>query len=191
MKTDEECMQDFNFGVKIQEYRNMKGISLRELASRTGVTASMLSQIENNNVNPSINTLRQIAEALDFPLYALFQENTSMEDELIVRKGNYHVIGKEGEEVDYRLLTPNTRGMIEFVLMTIPPQTVSSDKEYSHKGEETAYIIEGCVSVYINGKSYQLHSGDAVRIPPQTRHKWFNQSDKKVEVIFAVSPPSF
>ena len=122
-------MQDFNFGIKIQEYRNMKGISLRELASRTGVTASMLSQIENNNVNPSINTLRQIAEALDFPLYALFQENTSMEDELIVRKGNYHVIGKEGEEVDYRLLTPNTRGLIEFVLMTIRPQTVSSDKE--------------------------------------------------------------
>ena len=96
-------MQDFNFGIKIQEYRNMKGISLRELASRTGVTASMLSQIENNNVNPSINTLRQIAEALDFPLYALFQENTSMEDELIVRKGNYHVIGKKARKsiIDY------------------------------------------------------------------------------------------
>ena len=86
-------MVNLNIGQKIQRYRNQRGLSLRSLAEKTGITASMISQIENNSVNPSINTLKTLAETLDFPLYVLFQEENDPEQELIVRKGEYRSIG--------------------------------------------------------------------------------------------------
>ena len=87
-------MVNLNIGQKIQRYRNQRGLSLRGLAEKTGITASMISQIENNSVNPSINTLKTLAETLDFPLYVLFQEENDPEQELIVRKGEYRSIGR-------------------------------------------------------------------------------------------------
>ena len=48
-------MEEINLGAKVQEFRNMRQYSLRELASRADLTPSMLSQIENNTANPSIN----------------------------------------------------------------------------------------------------------------------------------------
>ena len=47
-------MEDINLGKKVQDFRNKSGMSLRELAKRAGLTASMLSQIERDLVNPSI-----------------------------------------------------------------------------------------------------------------------------------------
>ena len=184
-------MNDFDIGGKIQLYRNRKGLSLREVSTLTGVTASMISQIENNSVNPSINTLKAIAEALDFPLYVLFREEASAEDELIVRQGHYKKLGVEGIDVQYNLLTKDVRGMIEFVLMELPPGTASASQERGHRGEETAYVTEGRVKIWLEGREYELNEGDAVKIPPQASHRWVNESPAPVKVVFAVTPPSF
>ena len=53
-------IEEIDLGKKIQDFRNMRSMSLRELAKRAGTTASMLSQIERNLVNPSISTLKSI-----------------------------------------------------------------------------------------------------------------------------------
>lgn len=65
-------MDDLDIGSVLQARRGEKKISLRQLAERTGLTASMLSQIERNLVNPSINTLKVIAAALEIPMYKFF-----------------------------------------------------------------------------------------------------------------------
>ena len=57
-------IEEIDLGKKIQDFRNMRSMSLRELAKRAGTTASMLSQIERNLVNPSISTLKSISQAL-------------------------------------------------------------------------------------------------------------------------------
>ncbi len=62
-------MEDINLGARVRQFRNMRGLSLRELAARAGTTPSMLSQMENNGVNPSINTLKSLAAALQVQLY--------------------------------------------------------------------------------------------------------------------------
>lgn len=184
-------MTDIDIGSKLQEYRKQRGMSLRELSAESGVTPSMISQIENNGVNPSINTLRSLADALDFPLYMLFQERTSAEDDLIVRKGHYQKLGMEGIDVQYNLLTQDVRGMIEFVMMDIPAGKQSAAREGAHRGEETAYVVCGDVTIWLDGRPYELHEGDAVKIPPQTPHRWVNKSDDPVKVVFAVTPPTF
>ena len=54
-----------------------------------------------------------------------------------------------------------------------------------------AYVVRGSVEINVAGVSYQLEEGDSIRIPPQTAHQWMNQGGTVVQVIFAITPPSF
>lgn len=182
--------EQINIGMKVQEFRKKRGLSLRDLAAEVGLSPSMLSQIESNSVNPSINTLKNIAEALHVPMFQFFKYDVRA-DQLIVRKGENRIIGHAGEEVMYKLLTPDISGAIEFCLMEIPAGTASSDVPREHTGEEVAYIISGEVDLHLNGTVYHLQSGDAVRMPPMSGHRWVNTSDEELKAVFAITPPSF
>ncbi len=183
-------MEEINLGAKVQEFRNMRQYSLRELASRADLTPSMLSQIENNTANPSINTLKAIAAALEVPMFKFFQGNSVSED-LIVRKGNYVKLGSIEDGVIYDLLTPDLSGDIEMCLMEIPAQSVTSTVPKSHVGEEVAYVVSGKATIRLEEKSFDLSDGDSVRIPPGVKHLWENRHDEVATVIFAITPPSF
>ncbi len=183
-------MEDINLGEKVKEFRLAKGISLRDLSEKAGLSPSMLSQIENNSVNPSINALKGIAGALNIPLFKFFQESVAQED-LVVRKGKYRIIGHVGDPVQYKLLTSTTSGQLECCLMDLPVGGSSSDAPRGHNGEEVAYVISGEVNVVIDDKVYHLYEGDAVKIPPQALHRWINISENETRVIFAVTPPGF
>jgi len=184
-------MEDMDLGERIQSYRKTSHISLRELASMAGISPSMLSQIENNAVNPSINTLKSIAEALEVPLYKFFTPREPGPADQIVRKGKHQIIGRLGTDVTYKLLTPDTKGTIEFMLMEFPPETTTRAKPRGHLGEETAYVISGHVVVTVDDQTYILEPGDSIRILPNHPHKWTNATQEDASVIFAITPPSF
>lgn len=183
-------MEEINIGAKVQEYRQMRQYSLRELAARAELTPSMLSQIENNGANPSINTLKSLAAALEVPMFKFFQTD-KINESLVVRKGNYMQLGSARDGVIYELLTPDLSGAIEFCLMEIPPESMTAPSEKAHVGEEVAYVISGDVWIHMNEKIFLLHEGDSVKIPAGTNHLWENKDKIKVKVIFAITPPSF
>lgn len=184
-------MDNLNLGQRIQSARLSRGLSVRRLSQMAGITPSMLSQIENEQVNPSIQTLRSLAGAMELPLYSFFREET--QQSAIVTPENRMTIGRKSEpDVIYELLTPDTKGAIEFCMMVIPPHACSNTLSQSHKGEETAFFHAGeCVELEMDGKSYLMHPGDSVRIPADCPHRWHNPSDATAQVIFALSPPSF
>ena len=184
-------MTNLNLGKKLKAYRQLNNMTIRDLANKTSITSSMLSQIEHGTVNPSINTLRVIAAALDTPLYDFFKEE--LEGKVIVHSSERKIIGtKSGSEVSYELLTPDTKGNIEFCMMEIPPGVDSANEMRNHSGEEVAYMQSGKeVELEVEGKIYKLRPGDSIRIPPLSRHVWHNRADVTVNVIFAVTPPTF
>ena len=184
-------MDDLDIGSVLQASRGEKKISLRQLAERTGLTASMLSQIERNLVNPSINTLKVIAAALEIPMYNFFMGGGA-DKNLVVRRDARITLGRpEAEDIVYELLTANVSGSIEFCMMHIPAKNGSHNVESIHKGEEVAYVAQGKITVYINGAAYELETGDSVLIPPGSVHRWQNSADEEAQVLFAVTPPSF
>jgi len=65
-------MVEVDISKNITTYRKMKDLTIKELATLTGVTPSLLSQIEKGTANPSINTLKQISYALDIPIFNFF-----------------------------------------------------------------------------------------------------------------------
>lgn len=183
-------MDELNIGKKLQEFRKLRGMTLREVADRTGITASMLSQMERDLVNPSINTLKAISKTLDVPLFRFFKEE--MGPSLVVREGMRKTIGwPEQHDVQYDLLTPDVSGSIEFCLMKLPSRCDSGKANQRHDGEEVAYVLSGPVSLTIEGDEVCLNSGDSVRIPAGSEHRWENPGEEEAQVIFAVTPPSF
>ena len=110
-------MSDINIGEKITQYRKSKGLSIRELAKLADVTPSLLSQIERGLANPSVNSLKAIANALSTPLFTFFTSEVVKED-LIVRGNNRKKVILPGEDnVIYEMLTPGLGDNLEFAIM--------------------------------------------------------------------------
>lgn len=183
-------MNEVDISRNITEYRKSKKLTIKELANLTGVTPSLLSQIEKGTSNPSINTLKQISRALDIPLFNFFINDNQTKDLVVRKDSRKKIMFNENDSFAYELLTPNSQGTIEFMLMKIPKGESSSKELFSHKGEEVAYVMNGCVSLHLMNTVIELNCGDSVKIPPHSNHKWENHTNENCEVIFAVTPPS-
>lgn len=181
---------DLELGERIAKIRVSQNITLRQLAERVNLSASLLSQIEKGRSNPSLSTLRAIALALNVPLFSFFIEEISTAD-LVVRAGTGKKILFPDVNLEYSLLTPDLSGSIEMALMKLPPHSESSNTLFAHTGEEVAYVSEGILVLHLGEETVQLYKGDSVKILPGMEHKWVNQTDTQATIIFAVTPPTF
>ncbi|HWO97417.1 MAG TPA: cupin domain-containing protein [Bacillus sp. (in: firmicutes)] len=181
-------MENINIGKKVEKYRKAKGLSSRELAKIAEITPSMLSQIERGLANPSIQTLKVLAKALDVPTFSFLLEETNTED-LVVRSNERKKMVVDN--LSYELLSPDFTGTLATAIMTIPPNTASSEKLLEHKGEEIACVLEGKIKVFLDDEEYILETGDSVKIPAYMKHKWENNFNKNAAILFSVTPPSF
>ena len=144
-------------------------MTMRDLSSVTGITPSMLRQIERNLANPSINTLKLISGALHIPLFLLFTCSNT-EENVVVRKDQRRKLHTSGKNngLTYEPLTPNTNSSIEFVFQKFPPHSNSGDAVCQHDGEEVLYVINGSLTLTPNDRAWALHAGDSARIPALT-----------------------
>ena len=185
MSFREKCVKDLSVGKKVRAIREQNGISAKDLAAMAEITPSMLTQIEKGQANPSINTMRMIAEALNTPLYKFFIEENRSEN-LIVRKSERKKIGYElFPEIEYELLMPSGSAM-EFSKMTLLKHRASSSSMFSHEGEELSLVTKGTATLVFENEEHTLEEGDSVRIPIHQKHRWENRTDEDVEVIFVV-----
>lgn len=186
-------MTDINIGKKIATIRKSKQMTIKDLSIKANVTASMLSQLERGLANPSINTLKIIARALDVQLFTFFIED-EVKENLVVKPQDRKqmIIPSEGQElITYELLSPDLKGDVELAIMTLSSKSHTSKDNFMHTGEEVAYVSKGKVHIFLNDEEIELDEGDSVKIPPNMMHRWYNPYANEAVVIFAVSPPSF
>lgn len=79
--SDRDTQNTLAIGQKLRAARKKSGFSLRELAARAEVSASLLSQIENGKANPSVRSLHSISDALSVPITYFFPEEVGEEEE--------------------------------------------------------------------------------------------------------------
>lgn len=186
----ETMNENLELGARIAKVRTSQRMTLRQLSDKVSLSASLLSQIEKGRINPSLSTLRAIAVALDVPLFTFFLEEIATDD-LVVRAGTGRKIMFPEVNLEYSLLTPDLSGTIEMALMKLPPLSQSSTDLFAHTGEEVAYVSAGELVLHLGDKTVVLNTGDSVKIPPRTQHKWENCSAEEAVIIFAVTPPTF
>jgi transcriptional regulator with XRE-family HTH domain len=182
---------DNTFYSKIKQYRKEQNLTIKELAEQVQITASMLSQIERGLANPSINTMKVIAQALNIPLFKFFLDDDRTNDLVVTPATRKRISLPHAKGIDYELLTPDLNGVIEFCQFTLDPQKTSSDKPMNHSGEEVALILEGVAHLCFDHSTVTLQAGDSIRIPPETNHKWFNPTEQPLVLVFAITPPTF
>lgn len=181
-------MENINIGKKVEKYRKAKGWSSRELAKIAEITPSMLSQIERGLANPSIQTLKVLAKALDVPTFSFLLEESNTED-LVVRSTDRKKMVVEN--LSYELVSPDFTGTLASAIMNVPPNTSSSEKLLEHKGEEVAFVLQGKIKVFLDNEEYILETGDSVKIPAYMKHKWENNFTENAVILFSVTPPAF
>jgi len=186
-------MDQLEFGAKIRRYRKEKGLTIQALADQAHITPSMLSQIERDLANPSINTMKLISYALNVPLFQFFTTDSSHEEEFVVRKNRRRrlLATSDGTAYEYELLVPNSSGDIEFVIQRIKANCDSGDAIQTHNGEEVAYILYGQLDLTLGESSFTLDTGDSVRIPAMVPHLWANPTSEEAALIYALTPPCF
>lgn len=198
-------------GNRIRELRKEKNLKIVDLANSTGLTVSLISQVERAIISPSIETLKKIGNAMDTPV-GYFFEDVSESEPKVNRASNQGVEGlsdivfpdvhpvvhehqrkmlSPGKGIHFYLLNPNLNGPIEFIYNVYDPGSSTGDSLYSHPGSECGLILEGQLVVQIKDKVYVLEKGDSITFNSSDPHSKKNVSDKVCTCVWANVPPWF
>jgi len=161
-------------GKRIRILREEKGISLDELSNMTGFDVELLSNIENNIVQPQLGTVIRLSKALDSAFGRLIS-GIGNRIYSITRKDEQKVVSrstaKKGQKqvYTYKSLAPEVKGRhMEALIVQLEE---NPDKEVSvHDGEEFIYVLDGIVVLNIGEETFDLEPGDSAYYLSTTPH---------------------
>ncbi len=177
------------FGQRIRIAREYKKLTLDELAARTGLTKSFLSQVERGKSNPSLASIRSIVQELNIPLVSLFENPTKNLSDVVVRKNKRKNFKLPDSALKFELLTPDLKRQMEIIRVIAPPKGRS--EFMAHEGEEWGYVVKGRIRLTVGNEEFELEVGDTAYYSSEIPHGWVNETDDEVELIWAITPPSF
>lgn len=173
-----------SLGAKIKTYRTRQRLSLLDLAEASGISKSLISQIERSLVNPSVATIRSLARALEIPVFLLFLDDQPQSD--LVRRDERRRLLLPGSTVERQLLTPEHRRTLVMMTMSLRPQEASAVERTQHTGEECVYVRTGCLTVRLGDQETELGEGDSLYFDAVLPHQFINRGDQSAEVISCV-----
>lgn len=205
-----------NVGSLIRRERQNRGLSLRELARRVGVSASMLSQVETGRTRPSVSTIYAIATELGLSIDALLSDKeaavatatavASASAGPRVRRGPVGTSAATADlasqlvrpeqrrklelesGVTWELLSDLLPHLVDFMFVTYEPggRSSSSGKLMRHTGTEFAFLLRGKLKIQVGFDEYVLQAGDALAFDSSEPHLLVNEGTEPAEGIWFV-----
>jgi len=185
-KQENETME-VNLGKRLQELRVSSGLSIRSLAEISGLNFNTLSLIENEKTSPNVNTLQQIANALNVPMGVFFETADTHKDIIFQKYGNHPgTVFPQGklEDLGGGLALGNGTPL----LMTSKPNTNSGSDGIVHSGQEFIYCLEGKIVYWVGEDEYYLEPGDSLIFQAHIPHRWENREDVINRSILVICP---
>jgi len=181
----------YSFGTKLREVRERKGLTMKEVAQKAGVSESLISQIERDKISPAIDTLLNIIDVLEIDLDYIFSDFKKDRSVNIVRKGERHKIIQGGVKYYQLSRTYNTdeQHSIEAYIIEIEAGAERGSSEYGHPGKELGVIIKGIGEFKIGNKSYILKEGDSISFSADVPHILKNTGKGILKAFWVVTPP--
>ena len=168
----------------IRQLRGELNFSLKELSEKSGVSISMISQIERQNTDPTLTTLYKICKGLDVSISTLL--GTDTETTQVIRKNERKIITFPNSHSKYEMLTPSNEGTIEMIMIHLEPGQV--DKQLvEHSGEESGFVIKGEMTIILDDQEILLQEGDSIRFKSTTPHRFVNHTDETTISIWAMT----
>lgn len=178
--------------LNVRRIRQMKGMTLRQLAKESNLTLSYLSNYENGKVNITISSLRKIAEAIGVPVSDLLTDNQENDVVIVPRENRYVRVLYEAEsgKAIQQYLMYSGRAVMHVSVNTLPPHSDSGEPN-SHYGEEFILSTKGTVSVILDGKTYHIPEGTMIYYRSTFFHKVANETDDEVAFFQVNTPPTY
>ncbi len=176
-------------GFRLKKRRTELNYSLRALAAQSDLTAAFLSQVERGVSNPSLNTLRRIADSLDVPMLYFLAERPNPSP--VVRVGERSQIELDESSVTYEMLSPDLSGKFVTIQGFLKPGNENIVRPLSVETEEMVLVLEGKLLVGIEDEEFILESGDTITFNGKSLTKMTCVSDLAVRWISVITPPVF
>lgn len=193
-KIGEDKAADLWLGQQLRVLRRGRGLSLVDLAERTGLSIGNLSQIERGVSAPSVRSLKKLSEALQISVGDLFQETDLppvSEMTYIVRRKTRPLLRLGATGVQKELLTPTTPGALQMLMVTIAPGGSSGPDSYTHRGEESGLVLSGSLELWIEDEQFILEEGDTFRFKSTQPHRFANAGAETTKVLWVTTPPGY
>jgi transcriptional regulator with XRE-family HTH domain len=185
-------------GQRLRDERIKAGLSQRELARRIGLSASLISQLESGQSNPSVGTLYAIVTELDISLDRVMRGEEYIEgtNGSAPRDPEHDPVVKPADRkavelvsgVRWEQLSVGPDDDIDFlhVVYEVGGSSTPDESLMRHHGREYGFIISGTLGVQIGFEEHRLEPGDAIGFDSTRPHRLFNLGDEPVHGIWFV-----
>jgi XRE family transcriptional regulator, regulator of sulfur utilization len=181
--------QNGEVGTRVRALRESLGLSLRDLAERSGVSAPMLSQVERGETSPTLAVAGKIAGGLELTLSQLLRLDEGGHV-IVVRAGE----GRSRRRGGHRLeeLTPPLPGQRADVSRhALEPGAATggpSDPPIHEPGaRETALVLAGELTLLVDAAEHALRPGDTVTFDADLPHHFENRGRRRTEFVAVVA----
>lgn len=171
-----------DIGSTIKAIRSRKKITIAQMSEGTGLSKGFISNMENNNTLPSINTLQNVAKFLGTSLpYLLLEKDQCMR---VVRKDERQYTTHNKEKLKVEHLT--SKGGLRMQHVEFPPGASTGDKPHAHEGEECHIVLKGKFLAEQGEDSVVLEEGDSFSWNASVPHLVKNIGEENGVVLIAI-----
>lgn len=178
--------ESVDVGQRLRILREERGISMRALARRSGLSANALSMIERGLTSPSVSTLNKLASALEVPITAFFREEP-VREQVVFRKASERTRVPFLRGVMEGLGGESFVGRVEAFLLTLESGGSSGPHGMIHTGHEMVFCLRGTLEYEVEDQRYVLEPGDSLIFAAQMVHRWRNPSNHLTNAIIVIS----
>lgn len=172
-------------GNRLRQLRESRRVSMRTLATMSGLSANALSMIERGKTS-SVSTLYRIADALTVPVTDFFGPEEARKKVVFLK-------------ADERTRLPFLRGIWEGLggeqftgrampfMITLDSGASSGPNSMLHTGHEFVYCLRGQLEYQVEGQTYHLEAGDSLLFAAQLKHRWRNPGGTVTSAVIVIS----
>jgi transcriptional regulator with XRE-family HTH domain len=179
-------MNGLELGRRVKQLRLQKGMTLKEIESKVGVSATHVSEVERGKTSPTVGALCKIAAALgvnasyliDFPLgREVSVTRPGIRPVLTVKNVSAEILTREQPYADISLL-----------LVTLQPDMEERFVREARPGDKFLHVIDGLVEVVVGEKTFLLKRGDSLHFKASQPQELQNMGDKPCRILWADWP---
>ena len=161
-------------GQNLRRLRTRRGLSLERLAQVSGVSRSMLGQIELGQSAPTINVLWKIAQALDVPFSALLAESARGGTQVLTALSTKKLSSMDGSFSSRALFPYDGPRRVEFYELRLQPGGVEEAAPHAPGTTENLVVNRGQIEIVVGDQAHALHEDDAIVFEADVPHVYRN-----------------
>jgi len=175
---------------RLRQLRAAHGLTLEELAARTGLTKSFLSKVERGLSVPSIGSAVRLADAFGVSVGELFGAEDRGRDYSLIRRADRLPLARRGQVEPDRyeaIVQARTRGVLEAFVDRPPFAPPPGHRPAEHRGQEMIFVVKGRVEVHFPHASVRLGTGDTLIFDGTMPHRVLSQPPRRGEILVIVT----